>query len=106
MWQPTALTPEGPARPQEASHASPGERGSNNNSGSSAWHHVHGTFVLLPAGTTYRGTAKHYSVGEVQSAYEAILAPPGENGNVRRVFGDLGDLGDLGYSQQAPTRRR
>ena len=28
MWQPTALAPEGPARPYEALTASPGERGS------------------------------------------------------------------------------
>jgi hypothetical protein len=37
--------------------------------------------VLLPAGTIYRGTAKHYSSGEVQSAYESILARWRENSN-------------------------
>jgi hypothetical protein len=29
--------------------------------------------MLLPAGTLYCGTAKHHSVGEVQSAYQPIL---------------------------------
>jgi hypothetical protein len=49
---------------------------------SSAWHHVQSTLVLLPAGTMFCGTAKHYSIGEVQSAYLAILAQAGRHGNV------------------------
>jgi hypothetical protein len=87
MWQPTALAPEGPARPREALTASPGELGSKINSGSSAAHHVQSTLVLLPTGTIDRGTRKHYLVGEVQRAYAPILAQAGRNGN------GLGDTG-------------
>jgi hypothetical protein len=59
------------------------------NSGSSAWHHVQDALVLLPAGTIYCGTAKHYLVGEVRSAYTSILARWRGNGD------------EVGYSSPA-----
>jgi hypothetical protein len=43
--------------------------------------------VLLPAGTIYCGTAKHYLIGEVQNAYTSIFAQQGGNGNARRKIG-------------------
>jgi len=43
----------------------------------------------------YCGTAKHYSLGEVQSAYKPLLAQAGRNGTAGRI---------LGTSQDTPNR--
>src|SRR5262249_8755965 len=40
-----------------------------------------GTLVLLPRGTIYPGTLKHYLVVSVQENYPHILAHPAKNGN-------------------------
>ena len=37
--------------------------------------------MLLPVGTIYHGTAKHYWLGKVQVSYTFILAQWRENGN-------------------------
>jgi hypothetical protein len=53
---------------------------------SSAWHHVPSALVLLAVGTMYHRTAKHYLIGEVLSAYSAILARAVSNGNGGRSY--------------------
>jgi hypothetical protein len=53
---------------------------------SSAAHPVQSTLVLLPVGTIYHGTPKHYSVGEVQMSYESTLSQASKTGNGGRIF--------------------
>jgi len=66
MWEPTALAPEGPARPERRllhrgvawlARIPPLKRSAP----------VQDTVVLLPVGTIYHGTRKHHSIGEVLS---------------------------------------
>jgi hypothetical protein len=45
--------------PKRTVHASPGECDLENNPTQAHGTTVHNTFVLLPAGTVYRGTRKH-----------------------------------------------
>ena len=84
-WQSITLAPEGPARPQKALHT-PWASVTSKATQISVWHHVQRMLVLLPTGTIYRGTHKHSSIGEVQSAYVSILAQASASGNGGRPF--------------------
>jgi hypothetical protein len=56
--------------------------GSSKTTAASGAHLVQGALLLLPAGTTYRGTPKQYSVGKVQDVLLTILAQAGRSGTV------------------------
>jgi hypothetical protein len=67
FFQGCCFAPDGGAPAYWTVQASPGELGSRKHTaGSSAWHLVHGTFLLFPVGTLDHGTGKQEAVGEVQ----------------------------------------
>ena len=77
-FQGGCLVPEGGAPADWTLHASwRGVASLKRSATGSAWHLVQGAFLLLPLGTTYQGTGKQYSVGEVQGVLPSIL-PQGQ----------------------------
>jgi hypothetical protein len=75
LFQDCCFAPEGGAPAYGTWHAWPGESDLYSNPARSAWHLVHGAFLLFPVGTTYHGTPETVFDWQGAQVLPTILTP-------------------------------